>query len=270
MMVMRRAWLLAFLVGCAGAEAMSLQQPAPAPAAQDSGELGLNPGESMTFDVHLAGVLAGQAQLAVGDIGDVGGKEAIVVRSRAATAGAAALIKNISDEATTVIDVQSGRPVSLESRIVNGDKVTTASATFTGSLAEVLYKRPTDPEPRSTKIDFGRTPVHDSHSAMAQLRGWKGTKGQSRTVYVIGGRRLWRIDVTYVGEETIGSALGNRRAIVYDGKSYRARSNMSVESDKPSRSFKVWLSDDADRVPIKVSATTELGDIVMDLTEYNR
>lgn len=267
---MRRAWLLAFLVGCAGAEAMSLQQPATPPATQDSGELGLNPGESMTFDVHLAGVLAGQAQLAVGDIGMVDDKEAIVVRSRAATAGAAALIKQISDEGSTVIDVASGRPLALESKVVNGDKVTTSSAKFTGTVAEVLYKRPTDTEPRSTKIDFGKTPVHDAHTAMAQLRGWKGTKGQARSLFLIGGRRLWRVDVTYVGEETIGSALGNRRAIVYDGKSYRARSNMSVESDKPARSFKVWLSDDADRVPIKVVAKTELGDIVMDLTEYNR
>jgi hypothetical protein len=89
-------------------------------------------------------------------------------------------------------------------------------------------------------------------------------------VFVVGGRRLWRIDVTYAGEETIGGALGNRRAIVFDGKSYRARNNMTVESEKPSRTFKVWLSDDADRVPIKVSASTELGDIEMDLVEYNR
>ena len=32
----------------------------------------------------------------------------------------------------------------------------------------------------------------------------------------------------------------------------------------------VYLSDDADRVPLRVVAATELGDIVMDLTEYNR
>lgn len=260
---------MAFLVGCAGAEAMTVE-PAAVSSTQDSTELGLVPGESMMFDVHLAGVLAGQAQLAVGDVGLVDGKNAIVVRSRAATAGAAALIKNISDEATTVIDVATGRPLSLTSTIINGNRTTLASATFKGSVAEVLYKRSHDKAPRTTKLDFGNVPVHDAHTAMAQLRGWKGAKGQSRTVYVIGGRRLWKIDVTYAGEETIGSALGNRRVIVYEGKSYRARPNKTVETNKPARSFKVWLTDDADRVPIKVSAKTELGDIVMDLTEYNR
>ncbi|MDB4963500.1 MAG: hypothetical protein JWP01_3499 [Myxococcales bacterium] len=266
---MRPAWLLALLVGCAGADAMTSQQPAPAEA-QPANELGLHPGETMAFEVRLAGVLAGEAQLAVGQLGDVDGRKAIVVRSRAATAGAAALIKKISDEATTVIDVETGRPISLDARVENSGKTSTATAKFSGASAEVTYQRSGDKEPRTTKLNFGTVIVFDAHTAMGQLRGWKATRGAVRTVYVIGGRRLWKIDVTYAGEETIGSALGNRRAILFEGKSYRARSNMTVESDKPARTFSVWLSDDADRVPLKVTAKTELGDIVMDLTDYAR
>ncbi len=244
-------------------------QPA-APVAMPAAELGLTPGENMAFEVHLAGILAGEAQLAVGEVGNIDGHRAIVVRSRAATAGAAALFKKISDEATTVIDVETGRPMSLETVVEQGDRRITASAKFTGNVANVTYQRTGDKEPKAVVLNFGTTTVHDAHTAMAQLRGWKGTKGQSRTVFVVGGRRLWRVDVTYAGEETIGSALGNRRAIVFDGRSYRARNNMTIETDKPSRTFKVWLSDDADRVPLKVTAVTELGDIVMDLVEYNR
>ena len=36
------------------------------------------------------------------------------------------------------------------------------------------------------------------------------------------------------------------------------------------RTFTVYLSDDADRVPLKVVAHTELGDVVMNLTDYSR
>ncbi len=259
----------AALAGCAGADAMTTQQPAPARSAPAE-TVGLNPGESMAFEVRLAGVLAGEAQLAVGQIGDHDGHRAVIVKSRAATAGAAALLKHIVDEATTVIDVDTGRPLSLETVVENGDKTTTASAKFTGSVVDVTYVRTGDKAPKTTKIDFGKVTVHDAHSAMAQLRGWKGTRGEVRTVYVIGGRRLWRVDVTYTGESTIGSALGNRRAVEYTGMSYRARGDLTLESDKPTRTFAVWLSDDADRVPLKVVASTELGDIVMDLTEYDR
>lgn len=261
--------LLAAACGCAGAEAMT-REAAPPQAAAQKGELGLNPGESMSFEVHLAGMLAGEAQLAVGEIGEVEGKQAIVVRSRAATAGAAALIKKISDEATTVIDVETGRPISLETVVQHGDRMITASAKFNGSIATVTYKRTGDTEAKAIALNFGTATVHDAHTAMAQLRGWKGTKGQTRTVYVVGGRRLWRIDITHNGDETIGSALGNRRAVVFEGKSYRARNNLTIDAGKPARTFKVWLSDDADRVPLKVVAATELGDIVMDLIEYNR
>lgn len=243
---------------------------APPPAVPASGELGLRPGESMAFEVQLGGLLVGEAQLAVGEIGNIDGHRAVVVRSRAATVGAAALIRTISDEATTVIDVETGRPLSLETLVLQGEKRITATAKFTASTAKVTYQRSEDKEPKTSLINFGTTTVHDAHTAMAQLRGWKGTKGQTRAVFVVGGRRLWRIDVTYAGEETIGGALGNRRTIVFEGKSYRAKSNMNVESDKPARTFKVWLTDDADRVPLKVTAATELGDIAMDLVEYNR
>lgn len=264
-----RAWLLVILAGCAGADAMTRSPPPPV-ASDASSTLGLFAGEAMAFEVRLAGMLAGEAQLAVGEIGEVAGRKALVVRSRAATAGAAALIKKISDESTSVIDVATGLPISLDAVVDVGGRRTIASAKFEATSATVTYQRTGDPKPRTTKIAFGKTRVFDAHTAMAHLRGWKAPRGTTRTVFVIGGRRLWRVDLTYRGEETIGSALGNRRAIVLEGKAYRTRPNMEIDTKRPPRTFSVWLSDDGDRVPVKVEATTELGDIVMDLIEYAR
>jgi hypothetical protein len=270
---MGRAWtlLVLALAGCAaGAEAMTLPAQAPAAASTQSNEVGLNPGESMSFEVRLAGVLAGEASLAVGELGRFDGHRAVVVKSRAATAGAAALIKKIVDEATTVIDMDSGRPLKLDTLVEQDSQTTTAEARFTGSVANVTYSRSDETKPHSMRIDFGAQTVHDTHSAMAQLRGWRPSQGSLKTVYVVGGRRLWRVDVKFEGVDTIGSALGNRRAVHFTGSSYRARPNFGIESDKPARTFHVWLSDDADRVPLKMTAHTELGEVSMDLTEYSR
>ncbi|MGN6104232.1 MAG: DUF3108 domain-containing protein [Kofleriaceae bacterium] len=253
--------------GCVSAEAVNAPRGAPAMPLQ--GGLGLHAGETMAFDVQLAGVLVGEAQLAVGEIGEVDGRRAVVVKSRASTAGAAAMVRKISDEATTVIDVETGLPLSVETQVEQGEKRTIANAKFAGRIAQVTYQRNNDP-PQEMKIDFGTETLHDAHTAMAQLRGWRAAPGTTRTVYVVGGRRLWRVDVKYVGEETIGSAVGNRRAVVFEGMSFRARRDLSVESKTASRTFRVWLSDDADRVPLKVTAKTELGDIVMSLTDYAR
>jgi hypothetical protein len=264
-------WRLAILaaLGCAGA----YTPVAPAPITASGRELGLHPGETMAYDVHLAGVLVGEAQLAVGEIGNVGGRRALVVKSRAATAGAAALIKNIVDESTTVIDVETGRPLQVDMLFEINSKKTSATAKFAGKLVDVTYKRHEEDQPRSMKIDFkasGDTALHDMHTAMAEIRGWRATAGATRNVYIIGGRRLWRIEMKYVGEETIGSKVGNRRAVVFEGATYRARRDLTTESTKAQRTFRVWLSDDADRVPLKCSAKTELGDIVMELTDYAR
>jgi hypothetical protein len=265
-----RLLLAVAIAGCAGAEAMPAPQTAATPAANEH-RLGLHPGETMAFEVQLAGVLVGEAQLAVGDLGVVDGRRAIVVKSRAATAGAAALVRNIVDEATTVIDADTGHPISVETTVVMGDKRIAANATFSGSIATVTYQRNTEAAPQTARIDFRTNALHDAHTAMAQLRGWKAAPGTTRTVFVIGGRRLWRVDVSYAGEDTIGSEIvGNRRAVMFDGVSYRARRDLTVESTRPARTFRVWLSDDADRVPLRVTAKTELGDVVMSLIDYGR
>jgi hypothetical protein len=266
-----RLLLAVAIAGCAGAEAMPVPPTAAAaPAAPEHG-LGLHPGEAMAFEVELGGVLVGEAQLAVGDVGVVEGRRAIVVRSRAATAGAAALVRKIVDEATTVIDADTGRPISVETHAEMGARKIDTNATFSGRIATLTYRRNGQAAPHTSKIDFGVHALHDAHTAMAQLRGWRAAPGTKRTVFVIGGRRLWRVDVAYAGEDTIGSEVaGNRRAVMFDGTSYRARRDLSVESNRPARTFRVWLSDDADRVPLRVTAKTELGDVVMSLIDYAR
>jgi hypothetical protein len=266
----------ALAAGCAGpaSPATAPSTAARAPAAAPSGELGLLPGETMAFEVKLAGIPAGEAQLAVGQVGDVDGHRAVVVKSHAETTGAAAMVRHAVDESTTVIDAATGLPISLETVVEQGDSKASASATFhtAGSAhsADVTFRRPEDPNAKTQHLDFGTAAVHDAHSAMAQLRGWRATPGDKRSVYVVGGRRVWRVDVTYAGDDTIGLTVGNRRAMKFLGEAFRTKRDLSAETDKPNRTFAVWLSADADRVPLKLVAKTELGEITMELTEYSR
>jgi hypothetical protein len=269
-MTWRYAAVVLAVAGCAGAEATTMTPHAPPPAETAAqAEFGLRPGETMAFEVRLGGVLAGVAQLAVGAVGQVDGHRAVVVKSRAETAGAFAVVKTLVDEATTVIDVDSGRPITLDTHVEEHDEVTEAHATFDPRSATVTVNKGQEPQ-RSFRVDFGDRAVHDTHSAMAQLRGWRATPGAAKTVLVVSGRRLWRVELRYEGQDTIGSALGNRRAVRLSGAAYRASASFTQSSQKATRTFKVWLSDDADRVPLKMSASTELGEVAMELTEYNR
>jgi len=270
-MIMRPLWLVV-VAACAADAAYHGGGPGTAPDAATApvaSVVGFNPGESMSYEVTLGGIVAGEAAISVGQPGEWNGHHALIVRSRAATAGAVDLVKHVVDDATTILDMDSGRPLQLDTLVEMDGKTTTASATFTASKADITYSKEGEAS-RTQHVDFGSEAVHDTHSAMAQIRGWHATAGATKSVFIVGGKRLWRVDMTYVGEETIGSVLGNRKAVHLDGAGFRARANRTNETKTPLRTFSVWLSDDADRVPLKVVAHTELGDVTMTLTSYER
>jgi hypothetical protein len=224
----------------------------------------------MAFEVSIGGVTAGEAALAVGAPGETDGRRLIAVRSRVATVGAAALFRRVVDEATTVLDMESGRAVQLDTDVEYGDNRYAATARFAGGLVDVEWWRKGSENKGSVHFDFKDQVPHDAHSAMAEIREWRAPIGARRTVWVIGGRRLWRTDLTVGPKETIGTKLGNRPAFRLDGTAYRARGDLRVDATKKARKFTVWVSDDADRVPLKVRASTELGDVTIDLVDYAR
>ena len=117
---------------------------------------------------------------------------------------------------------------------------------------------------------FGSLVGHDTHSAMAAMRGWEAPPGTVRTLWVMGGKRIWKSRITFIGRETIGTRFGNRRAVRFDGIAWRALGNLNVNQRLKPREFSVWLSDDADRVPLRVVARTELGNVNIELTDYHR
>lgn len=263
-------------VGCGGAASgtrdAALLARTVSPAAEPTLATpanGLYPGESMTFVVALGGVEAGEAALAVGTPGDVDGREAIVVTSRVASSGAFRWVKEVDDELTSTIDLETGLPVTVTADVRFGTKTYHSEGTFAGALVDLAWHKG-DRRIRHTRYDFGTIDAHDAHTAMAAMRTWEGQPGDTQRLFIVGGRRIWRTDVTWVGRETIGTQLGNQTAVRLDGLSTRVTRRLEPERGKKTRSFSVWMSDDADRAPLLVVAHTELGDVKIELTSYER
>ncbi len=275
MQAIARAGALATIAACAAAlgacgSAEGFVAPAAATAPIPRSELGLHPGESMSFEVKLGGLPVGEAALAVGELGELDGRPAITVGSKISTTGAARLIRPVDDESTTVIDAETGTPLKLSSHVLMGGRETFTDAVFTKGAARVEVRRAKDRPGRAFTFTFGELSAHDAHSAMADVRGWRPAAKAQRTVWLIGGRRMWRVDLIFAGEDSVGTAAGNRDALRLDGVAYRINPNRTLDETRPPRRFSVWLSSDADRVPLKVTATTELGDIEITLSEYQR
>lgn len=277
---MARAVLAAFAAivtsataaACGGASGdLTAQAPslAPGPVDADDAIVGFAPGEQLAFEVRLASVLAGEAQFVAGQPGTVDGRRAIAVTSIIKSAGAFALIKEVKDDVTSIIDLDRMRPIRTTSDVVFGPKRYHAETEFSDHGANIQFT-PDGQATRSLVFDFGDAVVHDAHSSMALVRTWTAEPGERIALWVIGGRRLWRTEIWVVGTEVIGTRMGNQSAIRIDGTSVRSRADLTPEPNKPPRNFSVWLSDDADRVPLRVSARTELGDVVIELVAYER
>lgn len=238
------------------------------------------PGETMQFAIRIGPVTVGSATLAVSALGaaaapiDAGGPQSLVVRSRITSGGISDLIMEVDDETTSLV-TGDARPLRTTTTARYGRHRYTSEATFeqegtnANRVSVAFIAAPKPPIAIRIAAPPGTQP-HDMHTAMAQLRPWIGDQGERKTLWVIGGRRLWKTEVTWRGAETISTRFGERGAIRIDGTAWRHRSPGVAEKARPERRFSVWLSDDADRVPLRVEAVTELASVVVELEDYQR
>ena len=105
---------------------------------------------------------------------------------------------------------------------------------------------------------------HDMHSAMLLLRSWRPRLDETAHFYAVLGRRPWRVDVTSRGAEMIKLGEEPRLTTRIDGVAVRL-DPPGTEATAPKR-FSLWLSDDPDRVPLRMVADASFGQVTMTLT----
>ena len=187
------------------------------------------PGEAMEFEVRLRGIRVGRVQTAIGWPGVVGGHRAVIVRSRGKTDGLLALIGDITWELTSTIDLDSGAALS---------SVEEAWVEFAG---EKHHER----QP-------ARDGERDIHATVGAVRGWHSKPGdRSELDCAIGGAHL-----TIAMWDSGRAFAAHQPAVRYDG---------IVHDELP---IAAWISDDAARVPLRLTAQSPWGEIAVDLVDY--
>lgn len=229
-----------------------------------------HPGETMVWEVSLHGVVGGEAVLAVGDPGSFDGRRAIMVRSRVETVGAAAVVRKVRDEVSTHVDLDTGRPIAHQADLLFGDKHTVLETEFLADGYRLEYAR-NGASPRHNRQTVAAADViHDGHSVVGALRAWEPEPGARVYFYGLGGKRLWRNTLHFAGRETVTTAMGTYPALRIDGMARRLTSRLDNDPKKKPRYFSVWISDDAERLPLRVTAKTEYGDVQVELIDYQR
>lgn len=249
--------------------------PKPLPATQF-----FIPGELMSFEFHFRDVVVGRGGLAVGQPGVQNGRPTLIVRSELETVGVGKMVKDIRDDITSWIDTERGRSVRYRADIIFGKSSTLFDCRLAGRwvFIEILRRGPKYEGPRKryarTKRQW-RLPEgavgHDSHSFLGALRAWEdGRIGERRYMYVLSGSRIWRTDLELVGAETRDTPMGLYPVLQFRGTTQRMTYKMEPDPRRKARSFTIWLSDDANRLPLLIEGSSEYGTAAIKLVGYHK
>jgi len=174
------------------------------------------------------------------------------------------IIRRTSGEAKTELVAAGRAPRSSDYTFRDGDIVRHYQVDYRdGAYAYVYDNGGVERRTGVNEIPEGAEP-HDMHSSMLLLRAWRPRLDETAHFYVVLGRRPWRVDVTSRGPEMI--KLGDEPRLTYriDGVAVRV-DPPGVEGTAPKR-FSLWLSEDGDRVPLRMVADASFGQVTMTLT----
>jgi hypothetical protein len=268
--------LLVLLVGCNGGASQTGPTGPTAPVAANampSGPPLVAPGEHMSYELALQGVKIATYDLAAAAALDtVDGKQVVVVQGHAKAAGLATLVSDIDDTFTSWIDVTTGRSLRFQT-----DEYATKSKDREHTVIEI-GKRSGDQVPIEFHLNDGPPTAEPQKASLPEtwdynefvigLRSWEGAPGSSVDLEIFRSRWLWHVSAKIHGKEKLVTPLGDLPALRFDAHASKLTRAGGKDSDD-ERDFSVWISDDADRVPLQVVARTDYGDVKMKIVAYD-
>jgi hypothetical protein len=273
---------MAAATGCGGSvtPAAAASTPTQAPVSLSETKPYFFAGESITWKVSFAGIEGARARLAVGQVGKVDGRRVVVLRAEFESAGLVSVVKQIKDNVSSYLDLDANIPARTESESNLGAKYNIVHTVRTqgNPVAQLKIWQLRDGESATTPegLDGGkaralrmpRLDTQDPLSALMFIRGWNAPTRARATVYTLGGERFWRTTLTMEKKEEYDGPLGKRKAVKISGESQRMMASLEDDKSKAPRHFTVWVSDDAQRIPLAIKAQTELGQINVEATSY--
>ena len=215
-------------------------------------------GEKLTFAVKYKFVTAGYAVMSVGNKPvTVSGRPTYDVRFSVRTTNSFDKVFKVRDIYRTWIDVDGLFPWKFQQRVREGDY----KKDFSANIDQRARKA------RTTKGTFTvPSYVQDVLSAFYYTRAYdlrKLKKGQSFTLKNFYGKKAHTLRVVHRGKQTIKTDAGTFRTIklepmVKDGGLFKSEGKIYL-----------WVTDDARKMPVKVSAKVPIGSIDSELVKYS-
>jgi hypothetical protein len=227
----------------------------------------------MSYRVQLQGVELAAMTFEVGEVAEVAGKPAIVVQGHAKSVGLASMVAKVDDTFTSWIDVATGRSRRFETtEYATGSKTDIEHTTIDiagRTDAGIPISSHDNDNPATAEIQKASMPeVWDYNTYMIALRSWEAAPGAAITIEVFRSRYLWHVDIKIGKKQRLTTELGDFPALRFDAHAYKLDRAGGKYPNSDERDFSIWISDDDGRVPLKLVARTDYGDVKMEIVDY--
>lgn len=127
----------------------------------------------------------------------------------------------------------------------------------------LLQRRSQDPpEPGSSEVRYFRFPhVHDLNSAVLFIRSQALAQGDAVKLCVYPGGAPYLATATVTGRERLKVAGREWNAIKCDLQLSRIEDDFTLTPHKKFKKATAWISDDSDRLLLKISAEVQVGSV---------
>ena len=254
--------------GAAGAEFSSLTKATAIPATAGKtdwrDELWKRPGTFATLRpavMHYAfgwsGLTAAEADATTA----MSPEGRCVLDFSAKTTGLVRTLWKMDARAVSSCEPATFRPVKLTQTETYKKKVVTTVVDYLAD-GPVQHRTQEPPEPGPPAVRNFRFPdVHDLNSAVLFIRSQALAQGDSVKLCVYPGGAPYLATATVTGREPLKVAGRDWAAIKCDLKLSRIEDNLTLSPHKKFRKATAWISDDSDRLLLKISAEVQVGSV---------
>lgn len=185
----------------------------------------------------------------------------------ARTSGFARTLWKMDTKGLSIVNANSMRPVKLTQTETYSRKSVDTVVDFTPKgPRRVRVVKPADDIPDKPKT-FKVANAHDLHSAFLFVRSQRLKEGDDIRMCVFPGSSPYLADVIVGEHEKIKAAGKEWNAIACEIKLREIEKDMSLAPHTKFKRAKVWLSDDADRLLLRIEADVYVGSIFAEMRE---
>jgi hypothetical protein len=248
------AWLLVATIGFATAALGAFTRPGAEKALMASAYSGR---EYLRYDISwLDTIKAGVLQMEIEPIAPE--RERYLIRVTVRAAGLLRLVYPAKDSFEIIVEGRERLPVSMKQN--DSRRKEQYRTVYDQNALQVSYSKDGNP-PVFYPIDG---PVHNEFSSFLILRTLPLLGSGELMIPTFADQKRHEITINIEGKEQRQSALGKVSTI-------KLQPQLTFQGlyEKMGNPM-IWLTDDANRIPVRVEARIKIGYLTADLTEYHR